>query len=134
MPQSSALKTASGKCVGVHAGKVAIEPRHPTWFSDVADAILMDHGVSRVAADPAVVPCAADPGGDPRAAYFRLHGSPKIYYSTYVDDSLARLVERLRARRAAGSETWCIFDNTALGAATLNALDTIQRLGGMWRL
>jgi uncharacterized protein YecE (DUF72 family) len=111
-----------------HDGTVAVEPRHPSWFGAAADAVLIEYGASRVAADPSVVPAAADPGGDTRAAYFRLHGSPKIYYSTYPDDWLARLAKRLDGLHADGVECWCIFDNTALGAATTNALDLSHRL------
>jgi uncharacterized protein YecE (DUF72 family) len=111
-----------------HEGKVAVEPRHPSWFTPTADAVLMEFGTSRVAADPSVVPAAADPGGDTRTAYFRLHGSPRIYYSTYTTDAIERLEERVRALHAKGAEVWCLFDNTALGAATENALELSRRL------
>jgi uncharacterized protein YecE (DUF72 family) len=113
-----------------HDGTVAIEPRHPSWFSASAESVLIEYGASRVAADPSVVSSAADQGGDARTAYLRLHGSPKIYYSTYADHSLAQLEERVRLLRAKGMEVWCIFDNTALGAATDNALDLSRRLHG----
>jgi uncharacterized protein YecE (DUF72 family) len=58
--------------------------------------------------------------------YYRLHGSPDMYYSSYDAGYLERLANRLhQARRAS---VWCIFDNTARGAATLNAIDLIERL------
>ena len=102
------------------SGAIACEPRHPSWFTSEADALLTDHRVARVAADPAKVPEAARPGGWPGLAYFRLHGSPVIYRSTYDD---ARLDEWAAAIRAAGAdETWCIFDNTAGSAAAGNAM------------
>ena len=111
-----------------HDGNVAVEPRHPSWFSANADAMLAEYGASRVAADPFIVAAAADPGGDARMTYFRLHGSPKIYYSTYPDAWLARLAKRVEGLHSDGAECWCIFDNTALGAATTNALDLNRRL------
>ncbi len=52
-------------------------------------------------------------------AYHRLHGSPRMYYSAYDARALASLAERLRAST---EPAWCIFDNTAFGAATANAL------------
>jgi len=60
--------------------------------------------------------------------YYRLHGSPRTYYSSYPDDWLDRLATRL-AEEPADTPTWCIFDNTASGAATANALGLQQRLG-----
>ncbi|WP_144404766.1 DUF72 domain-containing protein [Belnapia sp. F-4-1] len=101
------------------AGDLACEPRHPSWFTDEVDAVLVEHRVARVAADPAPVPRAAEPGGWPALTYFRLHGSPRIYYSPYPQAYLDRLRSRLSSL---DGEVWCIFDNTAEGAATHDAL------------
>lgn len=108
---------------------VACEPRHPGWFTAEADALLAELGVARAAADPARVPGAALPGGAPELAYHRLHGSPRVYYSAYDDAYLDALAARLSGDAAAGRDVWCIFDNTAAGAATGNALDLLARLG-----
>lgn len=94
---------------------VACEPRHPSWFSEGADATLRGLKVSRVAADPVRAPGAADPAGEGRFAYFRWHGTPRMYYSSYSKAQLqafAAQVERCKAK-----EVWCIFDNTARYAA-----------------
>ncbi len=104
------------------------EPRHPTWFGTDADDLLARWKVVRVAADPARVPEAAEPGGWRELAYYRLHGSPRIYYSAYDADYLDALAARIRVDVDAGREVWCIFDNTAAGAATQNALDLQARL------
>jgi uncharacterized protein YecE (DUF72 family) len=106
------------------------EPRHPTWFAAAPDDLLARWKVARVAADPARVPEAAEPGGWRGLAYYRLHGSPRIYYSTYDADYLDALAARIRGDLDAGREVWCIFDNTAAGAATQNALDLLARLQG----
>jgi uncharacterized protein YecE (DUF72 family) len=108
-------------------GNVALEPRHPTWFETDVDRLIRRYRVARVAADPAVVPTAAGPGGWDGLVYYRLHGSPKIYYSAYQDEQLAALAESLRLAAKSGA-VWCIFDNTAAGAATLNALDVLERI------
>jgi uncharacterized protein YecE (DUF72 family) len=104
------------------------EPRHATWFTADAGDLLARWKVARVAADPARVPEAAEPGGWRDLAYYRLHGSPRIYYSAYDADYLDALAARIRADLDAGREVWCIFDNTASGAATQNALDLLARL------
>jgi len=66
--------------------------------------------------------CCTDPGGWTGLAYYRLHGSPRVYYSSYEPGFLAALAERLKSLRASGIPAWCIFDNTTLGAGTSNAL------------
>lgn len=110
---------------------LACEPRHPDWFGLQADDLLWDLGVARVAADPARVPEAGEPGGWPDLRYYRLHGSPRMYYSAYSDEDLAALAPRLQAHAEAGQTVWCIFDNTTLGAATRNALDLRSHLDSM---
>jgi uncharacterized protein YecE (DUF72 family) len=112
-----------------HDGPVALEPRHPDWFAATADQLLRSMRVARVAADPARVPLAGVPGGSNDIAYHRLHGTPRIYYSAYDDAFLDGLAARVRATLDEGIPTWCIFDNTTLGAATGNALALRARLG-----
>lgn len=107
------------------SGLVACEPRHASWFEDDADALLKAHAVARVAADPARHPRAGEPGGWPGLAYWRLHGSPRMYFSPYGPDRLAAVAGAIRA--SAADDCWCIFDNTASGAAAADAL-TLQRL------
>lgn len=103
-----------------HAGPIVCEPRHASWFADDADGLLKTSGIGRVAADPAVVPAAAEPGGWPEPAYYRLHGSPRKYFSGYEDESIRRLASALEE---AAREVWCIFDNTAGGAAAGDAFN-----------
>lgn len=111
------------------AVNVVCEPRHPGWFLADADDLLARYRVARVAADPARVPAAAEPGGWRGLAYYRLHGSPRIYYSSYDAAYLQALAARVQADLDADREVWCIFDNTAAGAATGNALELMVRLG-----
>jgi uncharacterized protein YecE (DUF72 family) len=100
---------------------VACEARHPSWFGDEATHLLADHDVTRVIADPAKgqvgphVPTTAD-------MYVRLHGSPRVYYSSYEPHYIAELAVDLRLHTAAGRTVWVVFDNTAAGAATTNAI------------
>ena len=112
---------------GYFTGMLAFEARHASWFGEAATALLRAREITRVRADP--------PAGQPGphepttgAAYVRLHGSPKIYYSEYSAEFLDTLAAELRSQVAPGS--WCIFDNTASGAALFNALDLQARLAG----
>ena len=114
------------------ARPIACEPRHPTWFAAEPDQLLRKFNVARVAADPARVPEAAAPAGAASLAYFRLHGSPRMYYSEYDDAFLQTLTTALRQNPA--QETWCIFDNTVSGAAAGNALTVQQQLSALAEL
>jgi uncharacterized protein YecE (DUF72 family) len=109
-------------------GDVVCEPRHPSWFTPEGERVLVEFEVARVAVDPAPVPGGADPAGWDGLSYYRLHGSPRKYFSAYsadcLDDLAAKLVAAARAAPA-----WCIFDNTAAGAAIANGLDLLERLG-----
>lgn len=108
-----------------YAGALACEPRHASWFRAPVERALRTLGVSRVAADPARVPRAAVPGGDLERVYLRLHGSPRMYYDAYAPQVLARIGRRL----ARAPLAWCIFDNTASGNATGDALALRSMLG-----
>jgi uncharacterized protein YecE (DUF72 family) len=110
-----------------YTGCVVCEPRHQTWFAREAEKLLRTVQVARAAVDPAITPGAAGPGGWNGLAYYRLHGSPRTYYSSYDDSHLDRLAKELIGS-ASARPTWCIFDNTALGAATANALGVMERL------
>lgn len=106
---------------------VACEPRHATWFTPLGDAVLKRAGVACVQADPPPVADAACEG-DPDLLYVRLHGSPDMYYSAYDDAFLDRMGARIRDAQAKKQDVWCIFDNTARGEATPNALALLERL------
>jgi uncharacterized protein YecE (DUF72 family) len=109
--------------------KIVCEPRHPSWFTNGAESALRDARVSRVAADPVRCPGAEAPGGERRFAYFRWHGSPRMYYSKYSQAQLASFAATVRKTKA--METWCIFDNTARHAAWDDALQFVAALRAM---
>jgi uncharacterized protein YecE (DUF72 family) len=111
-----------------HAGPVVIEPRNASWFTPPVDVLLAARRIGGVAADPARVPRAAEPTGDPGLVYYRLHGSPTIYRSSYDTSYLQRLADAIGGSRRRGAEVWCIFDNTASGAAAANALELERML------
>jgi uncharacterized protein YecE (DUF72 family) len=110
-------------------GAIVCEPRHRSWFTSQADELLKRCEVSRVAADPAKWPQANELGGwtgsakarRPAVFYHRWHGSPRVYWSAYDADWLRERAQEL-AQLPSHADRWCIFDNTASGAALPNAL------------
>jgi uncharacterized protein YecE (DUF72 family) len=113
----------------VYDGPVVCEPRHATWFSPPVVSLLNRYRISRVAADPPPVPAAAFPAGWPQLVYFRLHGAPRTYWSRYDRNSIAMFASAVRGLPTA-EEVWCVFDNTASGAAIDNAWELCERLIG----
>jgi uncharacterized protein YecE (DUF72 family) len=111
-------------------GAVVCEPRHASWFTPSADQRLCDWHICRAAADPAPHPAASAPGGWPgngvgatdAVRYYRWHGSPRMYWSRYDAAWLRERADAI-ASETGRSDAWCIFDNTAAGAATVNALE-----------
>jgi uncharacterized protein YecE (DUF72 family) len=112
-----------------HAGPVALEPRHACWFTPEVDKVLTTLKIGRVLADPVLHAAGGAPGGWPGLVYVRLHGSPRMYYSSYSKATLQALALKLRESADSGAAVWCIFDNTASGAAVANALELQGLLG-----
>jgi len=116
-------------------GAVVCEARHASWFTAASDRALASAQVGRVATDPVRSPNAARPGGwlgpqgDGRGAvvYHRWHGVPVTYRSRYDAAWIAARAAEL-ASWPPEADVWCIFDNTASGAAAVNALELSDAL------
>lgn len=133
LPPSLALDEATARHFfaqlrGLTDARIVCEPRHPTWFSQAGADTMKSAGVACVHADPSPVPGGAEPVGDPYTLYFRLHGSPEVYYSAYDEPFIEAMAARITEARSAGCEVWCIFDNTARGEAVPNALTLMEKL------
>jgi uncharacterized protein YecE (DUF72 family) len=111
----------------LHQGGGVIEPRHQSWLNAATDELCNEFSIARVAADPACAPWGERPGGSSSLVYFRLHGSPRKYYSSYDETFLAGKAEDISAL-AGDRQVWCIFDNTASGEAIPNSLRLIEKL------
>jgi uncharacterized protein YecE (DUF72 family) len=105
---------------------IVCEPRHLSWFTRDAENMMQEYVISRVAADPAIAPAATFPGACLQACYFRWHGTPRMYYSAYDEPALINLAKMSATMASEATEVWCIFDNTALGAAWRNAIELID--------
>lgn len=106
----------------IFPGILVFEPRHKSWASPLARALLRAYAIDRVLADPAPIWPMSDFSEVPR--YVRLHGAPKIYYSRYSDAEISVFAERL------AGDSWCVFDNSASGAAIENALEMRKYMVG----
>ena len=106
---------------------VVCEPRLASWFSTDAEALLQQFEAARVAADPTTIVGADRPGGWPGIVYYRLHGSPRKYWSVYEPERVREWTDALAALPRA-TAAWCVFDNTAGGGAAGNALQMMQGL------
>jgi len=105
---------------------LAVEPRHASWFTTEAVALLQHAGVTRVQAHPAAVTEAVSMPEPP--AYIRLHGAPRMYYSPYEPAFIEAVGRRMQEALTRHAEVWCIFDNTAAGEAVPNALALMAAL------
>jgi uncharacterized protein YecE (DUF72 family) len=103
-----------------HDGPVVCEPRHVSWTTKAAEALLVRFRVGRVAADPPRADGLETPGGWTGVTYYRWHGSPRPYFSPYSMEQLRPLAVKLSA---CACDAWCVFDNTGSGSAAGNALD-----------
>jgi uncharacterized protein YecE (DUF72 family) len=110
-----------------YEGPLVCEPRHATWFSARVTSLLEHYAVSRVVADPSPVPDASAPAGSRGLVYFRLHGSPRMYWSRYAEGAITTLAATVDSMTTA-EQVWCVFDNTASGAAIENACELRERL------
>lgn len=108
-------------------GAVVCEPRHASWFTPEAERLMRDSEVARAAVDPAKFSGAEKPGGHPSVVYFRWHGSPRMYWSPYDEAWLQERASVLKSLPK-GVPRWCVFDNTASGAALGNALQLRELL------
>ena len=111
----------------LYDGAVVCEPRHASWVSAAAEALLARYQVSRVAADPARAPGLERPAGWPGLVYYRLHGSPRMYWSRY-DAAFIDAVATSLCSLPSSVDAWCMFDNTASGAAIENAQELRLRV------
>src|ERR1700712_4383813 len=106
----------------LHSGQMVVEPRHASWFAPAVGRLLREFEVARAMADPPQGSAlAGEPGGWTGLRYYRLHGSPRKYWSAYEDDFLKDLAKKLKAEKRA-KEVWVVFDNTASNHALGNAI------------
>ncbi len=99
---------------------ITCEPRHLTWLAPAAQKVFRVHRISKVLADPAPCPDQENIFSHfGSVSYYRLHGSPKMYFSAYSDFFLRSLATIVAQERR---PTWVVFDNTAEQHAIADAI------------
>ena len=93
---------------------------------DSEEQYLLSSGIARVGADPSICETAALPGDWGALSYWRLHGSPVVYRSSYRD-RIDHYGRQLHDEAARGRRVWCIFDNTASSAGVSDAQALLLR-------
>jgi uncharacterized protein YecE (DUF72 family) len=101
--------------------RVAVEPRHPTWWTDDVRRVLEHHGAAL---------CWADRLGRPLTPlwrttdwlYLRLHEGPADPWPHYDDETLHAWTDRLHG----ADDAYVYFNNDPGGAAVRNALSFIN--------
>ena len=106
--------------------QVAVEPRHPSWFTESLQALLKDHAAAL---------CIADRRGPVTPqwrttswTYARFHGGRGKPRSCYGDQALDSWVNRL-AGLVASSDGYVYFNNDHHGCALRDAAALAERLG-----
>ena len=122
--RSGALERAARRDIPV---AVLASTKEPGEGGAELDGLLVQHQVARVAADPARAPGLDRPDGWPGLVYYRLHGSPRKYWSVYEQARLAQWARDLK-QLPRSTQAWCVFDNTAASGALPNALQVQQLL------
>jgi uncharacterized protein YecE (DUF72 family) len=101
-----------------------IEFRHPSWWRDDVYKTLKAHnitfcGISYPDLPDPVVKTAS-------AVYYRFHGVPQLYLSSYTNRQLQQVTHELKRFRNV-TDVYCYFNNDIEVAAVKNA-KTLQRL------
>ena len=123
VPEGRALTTCEVDLPMRHA----LEPRHPSYDTSQARALLAAYGVCMVVADSAGRwPQMHDATSDFR--YVRLHGETELYASGYTPESLDRWAAQCRRWSSEGHDVYVYFDNDAKGHAPHDAVALLGRL------
>lgn len=104
-------------------GKLVCEARHQDWLEAPAKKLLARFSVSTVIADPKAVSNSPYLTAAKKGTYLRLHGSPRMYFSSYSQQFLSNLKKQ---KALQSPDTWVMFDNTGLGQAFFNAQALIK--------
>jgi uncharacterized protein YecE (DUF72 family) len=113
------LRELLGALDGWSEVRHAFEPRHDSWFRDEVAELLRTHRVAVCISHAPAWPTWDAVTTD--LVYVRLHGHTRLYASSYPSDVIEQWAARARAWRAEGREVHVYFDNTADGAAVVDA-------------
>lgn len=99
-----------------------VEFRHVTWWRDDVYEALSAKGVTFCSVSYPDLPDWVAPGRG--TVYYRFHGVPSLYRSSYAPAFLDQVLEQIGKGRSA----YLFFNNTASGAAIRNAEMVLRKL------
>ena len=103
-----------------------VEFRHISWWNKFVYASL---GSDKIIFSGISHPHLPDtPVVNTGVAYYRFHGVPRLYYSSYENSELKRIVGELKKNRSL-KEVYIYFNNTADMAALENAKSLENYIG-----
>lgn len=107
----------------VFQANIALEPRNLTWRHRDALQLFKEYKISKVIADPERCPVVnLSEWQQSNIVYYRLHGSPEIYKSDYSAEFLTKISDEMK-KWPKEKDVFCLFDNTARGFASEDALE-----------
>lgn len=95
-----------------------VEFRHTSWWQPVVFAALAKKKVVFAGQSHPSLP--DEPVVNGEVGYYRFHGVPRLYYSSYDEEQLADIAQRMRSQRKL-KEAYVYFNNTAEMGAINNA-------------
>lgn len=95
-----------------------LEFRHPGWWCEEVFGALRQRGVAFCGMSHPDLP--AEPVVTGPVVYYRFHGVPELYRSSYSDAELAAVAEKIKAEPGV-EQVWCYFNNDAAVAAIPDA-------------
>lgn len=101
------------------AVRVAVEPRHASWFVDDVRAVLTERGAALCVADGGPVEFPSWQTTD--WAYLRFHGGTGRPRTCYTRRELNRLASRLLDETGPIEQGYCFFNNDSCGCALRDA-------------
>ncbi|QJX47347.1 DUF72 domain-containing protein [Hymenobacter taeanensis] len=104
-----------------------VEFRHPSWWEGEVYRELARHHISFVGqSHPMPLPDEVVANTD--VVYYRFHGVPELYKSSYSEDFLQRIADEIQAAPGV-KEAYVYFNNGIGGAGVLNAFELRKLLG-----
>jgi uncharacterized protein YecE (DUF72 family) len=103
-----------------------LEFRHPGWWCEEVFNALRQRGVAFCGMSHPDLPTAPIVTGP--IVYYRFHGVPDLYRSSYSKAELAAIAGQISAEPGV-QEVWCYFNNDAAVAAIPNAHTLINLVG-----
>lgn len=107
---------------GLPPGRYAFEFRHPSWFTEEVYEVLKGRDAALCVADSPRFPCVKRVTAS--FLYLRLHGSRRLYASSYTREELEQWASFIGQGFELGAEeAFCYFDNDYEAYAVRNALE-----------